>query len=526
MRDMCRIPFFFACVAMLVSCGPSKPRADLVFLNSAEPETIDPAMASDQVSMRIGESLFEGLCRINAQGHPEPGVAERWEVATDKLHYTFHLRSNSLWSDGKPVTAHDFVRAWERVLNPATASEYASQLYPLKGAKDYNDGVLKDFTQVGVHAMDDHTLVCDLANPVPYWVDLTAFLTLAPTPIPTVNKYPTTWTRPAHIVGNGPYLLDEWIIDDHIRLKKNPQYWDAANVKMATVEVLPIGDANTALNYFLTGQADLMMDKAHMPPSLQTKLKQQPWFHTGPFLGTWFIRINTTKPPFTDPRVRQAFAMAVDRKRITEKITQLGEHTATSFTPAGAGQNYQPPPGPDFNPEKARALLAEAGFPGGKGFPRVNYLHLTVPIEKFIAIELQAMWKENLGIEVSLDKQEQRIWLDTMRKLKYDLCRSSWVGDYNDPNTFLDCFTSANGQNRTGWASPRYDEYIAAAAREPEIEKRHAIFRDAENLLITQDSVIIPVYHYVGVQFRQEKLGGIQPNLIDDHPFRAMFWKP
>lgn len=526
---MCRIPFFLplaACATLLASCTESKPRADLVFLNSAEPESIDPAMASDQVSMRIGEALFEGLCRINAQGRPEPGTAERWDISPDRLRYTFQLRHGCRWTNGEPVTAHDFVRSWQRVLNPATASEYASQLYPLKNAKAYNDGALKDFSQVGVHAADDYTLICELENPVPYWIDLTAFLTLAPTPAATIEKFSKTWTRPANIVGNGPYTLDEWVLDDHIRLKKNPLYWDAANVRMATVEVLPVGDANTALNYFLTGQADLMMDKAHMPPSLQSKLKQQPWFHTGPFLGTWFIRINTTKPPFTDPRVRLAFAAAVDRRRITEKITKLGEPTATSFTPAGAGQNYQPPPGPDFDPERARALLAEAGFPGGKGFPRVTYLHLTVPIEKFIAIELQAMWKEVLGVEVSLDKQEQRIWLDSMRKLRYDLCRSSWVGDYNDPNTFLDCFTSANGQNRTGWANPRYDGYILAAAREADNEKRNAIFRQAESLLVGQEAAIIPVYHYVGVQFRRERLGGVQPNLIDDHPFRAMFWKP
>jgi oligopeptide transport system substrate-binding protein len=267
------------------------------------------------------------------------------------------------------------------------------------------------------------------------------------------------------------------------------------------------------------------MDKGMVPVSLVDKLKEQPWFHTGPFLGTWFIRINVTKAPFTDPRVRRALALAVDRKKIVDKITKMGERTATSLTPPGAGLNYQPPAGLDYDPAKARELLAEAGFPGGKGFPRIEYLYLPLPIERNIAVELQAMWQETLGITVNLTKQEQKIWLASMRELNFDMCRSSWVGDYNDPNTFMEMFTTGNGNNRTGWESKVYDEYIAAAAREADVVKRHAIFNEAEKLLISEAVPIIPVYHYVGVQFRRDNLGGVQNNLIDDHPFRAMYWK-
>ncbi len=533
MRHWNRIPNFFPlrlaglfCLGLCLSaCSRKAERADLVFINSAEPETLDPAMITDQVSMRLGESLFEGLCRLNAEGQAEPGAAERWEVSEDKLHYTFHLRANALWSNGEPVTAHDFVKSWERVLNPATGSDYATQLYPLNKARDYNEGKLKDFTQVGVRAIDDRTLETTLENPVPYWIDLCAFQTLAPVHLPTVEKHGGNWIQPANLVGNGPFLLERWRIDDHIRLKKNPRYWDAANVKLNTVDVLPISNANTALNYFYTGQADLLMDKGMVPVSLVNELKKQPWFHTGPFLGTWFIRINSTKPPFTDARVRRAFALAVDRKRIVEKITRLGEQTASSFTPPGAGKNYQPPAGLSLDVKQARELLAQSGFPGGKGFPRVEYLYLPLDVERNIAIELQSMWRENLGIDVNLTKQEQKMWLVSMRELSYDLCRSSWVGDYNDPNTFLECFTRGNGNNRTGWASARYDELIAAAAREADVGKRHSFFSDAEKILISGESPIIPVYHYVGVQFRRDGLKGVQANLIDDHPFRAMSWK-
>jgi oligopeptide transport system substrate-binding protein len=294
---------------------------------------------------------------------------------------------------------------------------------------------------------------------------------------------------------------------------------------MEVVDVLPIAEANTALNYFLTKQADLMMDKGMVPTSLVPKLKQQPWFHTGPFLGTWFIRANVTKAPFTDARVRLAFSYALDRKRIVEKITQLGEREAYSLTPPGTGKDFQPPPGVTYDPARAKALLAEAGFPEGRGFPRVSYLYLPLPIERNIAVELQAMWRDVLGVTVSLEKKEQKIWLSSMRELSYDLCRSSWVGDYNDPNTFIEMFTTGNGNNRTGWESKRYDELVAAAAAEADVEKRHAIFREAETLLISTDAPIFPVYHYVGVQFRREGLKGVEANLIDNHPFRAMWWE-
>ncbi|MEZ0386502.1 MAG: peptide ABC transporter substrate-binding protein [Verrucomicrobium sp.] len=506
-------------------CSRDAKRADLVFVNSAEIETPDPAMATDQVSMRISESLFEGLCRNNADGKAEPAVAERWEVSADHKQYTFHLRPDAVWSTGEPVTAHDFVYSWERALRPSTASDYAPQLYPLVNARAYNESKLTDFSQVGVKALDDRTLRCDLENPIPYWIDLCAFLTLSPVHRATVEKHGESWIKPQHLVGNGPYLFESWLIDDRIRLRRNPKYWDVKNVAMETVDVLPISEANTALNYFLTGQADLMMDKGMVPPSLVPKLKEQEYFKTGDFLGTWFIRANTTKPPFTDPKVRLAFSLAIDRKRIVEKITQLGERPAYSLTPPGAGQNFQPPTGLGYDPERARQLLAEAGFPGGKGFPRVEYLHLPLSVERNIAVELQAMWREALGVNVGLEKKEQKVWLATMRELSYDLCRSSWVGDYNDPNTFLEMFTIGNGNNRTGWENPAYDKLIAAAAAEGEVDKRHAIMVEAERLLVLEGAPIFPVYHYVGVQFRRPELQGVQANLIDNHPFRAMSWK-
>jgi oligopeptide transport system substrate-binding protein len=526
MRFLTRMLPLVACVMCLGACAPERERADLMFIQSAEPETLDPALTSDQVSMRLSTALFEGLCRGNQEGKPEPGMAERWEVSEDRKSYTFHLRTGITWTDGRPVVAQDFVESWKRALDPATGADYASLMHVIRGAKAYTEGTEKDFSRVGVRAVDEKTLVVDLENPTPYFIDLTSFVTLAPVPVATIQKHGTAWIKPGNIVSNGAYVLEEWLLDDRIRLSKNPHYWDAENVGMETVEIKPVQDANTALSYFHTGQCDLMMDKGMVPPTLTLKLKQQPWFHTGPFLGTWFIRINVTRPPFDDARVRQAFALAVDKKRIVEKITRLGEPLARGVTPPGTGQDYQPPPGLDMNLEEAQRLMAEAGFPGGKGFPRIEYLYIPLPEERNIAIELQAMWQEALGVTVNLVKQEQKVWLKSMRELDYHLCRSSWVGDYNDPSTFLDLFTSGNGQNRTGWASPKYDGLIGDAAREADIVKRNGIFQEAERTLIREESVVIPVRHYVGVQFyHADRLEGVQANLIDDHPFRCMRWK-
>jgi len=516
-----------ALIFVLVCCGGDTQRADLVFIQSAEPESIDPALISDQVSMRISTSLFEGLCRTNVDGRAEPGMAERWEAAPDGRSYTFHLRAGVRWSNGDPVTAQDFVDSWKRTLTPATAADYASQLYVIRNARAFNEGGLTDFGQVGVRALDPRTLHVELENPTPYFIDLCAFVTLAPVHMATVERHGSAWFKPDRIVTNGPYRLREWKIDDRILLEANPDYWDAANVRMKTVEVRPSSDPNTALNYFHTGLCDLLMDKGMVPPTLTQKLKTKPYFHTGPFLGTWFIRLNVTKPPFHDIRVRRAFGLAIDKRRITEKITNLGEPIAHGLVPAGAGQNYPGLETQAQNIQEARRLLAEAGYPGGKGFPTVEYLHIPLAVERNIAVELQAMWQDALGVNISLSKQEQKTWLTSMRELTYQMTRSSWVGDYNDPNTFLEMFLTGSGNNRTGWTSASYDALIREAATEPDPAKHTEILLKAERLLVLEEAPILPVYHYVGVQFyHAERLGGVKANLIDDHPFRCMYWKP
>ncbi len=509
----------------LAGCGRSFERAELVFVNGAEPESLDPALITGQPEGRIVNALFEGLTTFGPDGKPQPGVAERWEISPDRLTYTFYFRDDARWSNGDPVTTADFVGSWKRTLTPATGSDYASQLYFIRNAQPFHEGKLDDFSQVGVRALDARTLEVCLDNPTAFFLDLCAFVTLAPVHLATVEAHGDNWTKPGYLVSNGAYVLKEWKINDRIRLEKNPYYWNRANVAMESVDCLPISNANTAFNFYSNGQADLMLDKGLVPNQLLDELKGRKDFHSAPFLGTYFIRFNCTRPPFDDARVRKAFSLVINKKLIVEKITRAGEPVAGSIVPPGAG-GYEPPPGLTRDVEAARELLAQAGFPGGDDFPRISYLYSEGSANEAIAVELQAMFARDLGIRVDLHRQEWKVYLSSMSRVDYDFCRSTWVGDYNDPNTFLSLFVSGNGNNRTGWTSPRYDALIADAAKEPDVEARKAIFREAEHLLISEEAPICPLYFIVGIQFYDaDRLGGIEVNMLDEHPIKAMYWK-
>jgi oligopeptide transport system substrate-binding protein len=506
-------------------CEKAGRRAGLVFLNGADPETLDPALITGQPEGRVVSALFEGLLAFDATAKARPGVAASWEISPDKRVYAFHLRHDARWSNGDAVTAHDFLASWRRALAPETASDYASQLYFIKNGKPFNEGTLKDFRQVGIKAPDDFTLEVTLENPTPFFLDLCAFPTLFPVHLPTVTKYGDDWIKPGRMVCNGPYTLAEWRINDHIRLVKNTGYWDAAHVALDVVDILPTSNAITALNFYVTGRADLLIDKGLMPVSLITDLKRRPDFHAAPFLGTYFLRFNCTRPPFNDARVRKAFALVIDKNLLVTKITRAGELPASGFVPPGTG-GYASPPGFARDPDHARKLLAEAGYPGGRNFPHVTYLYDDRDLNEKLAIELQSMFSRELGVNVGLSRQEWKVYLNSMSDLDFDLCRSSWVGDYADANTFLGMFVTGDGNNNTGWSNPAYDRLIADAAREVDPRKRFDIFRSAEKILVSNEAPICPLYYYVGIQlYDANKLGGIQANLLDEHPLKEMFRK-
>jgi oligopeptide transport system substrate-binding protein len=518
-----------ACALVFVSgCSRNEPRADLVIINGIEPETLDPALIQGVAEMRITSALFEGLTRLNPKtALPEPGLAARWEMSPDGLTYTFHLRSNLVWSTGEPITAGDVVYSWIRALTPATASIYAGQLFYLTNAEDFNAGRITDPSLVGVHAIDPLTVRVELNSPTAFFLDLCAFQTLAVVPRQAIEKYGDNWLMERPVPSSGAYTLVTWRLNDKIRLRRNPRYWDAANTKTELVDFLPIGSPTTALNLYETGAADIVWDKAMVPAELLDVLLKRPDFHSYPILGTYFIRCNVTKKPFDDPRVRRALALAIDKERLTTKIMRAGELPADHFTPPGIA-GYQPPKGPGCNPEEARRLLAEAGYPGGKGFPRFEYMFNAAAggaakIHEQVAVELQQMWRDELGIDMELRQVEWKVFLADEDKLDYELDRASWIGDYNDPDTFLNLFMSDNANNRTGWKNARYDGLMREADRQVDPAKRERLLQEAETMLIRDESPVIPLFYYVGFNYYDTtKIKGIYNNVIDIHPLNAI----
>ena len=491
------------------------------------PRRLSPALILGIAEMRIVSQLFEGLTRLDPKtAAPGPGLAERWEMSPDGLTYTFHLRTNLAWSAGGAITAHDVVYSWIRALSPATASDYAGQLFYLKNAENFNSGKIKDSAQVGVHALDRFTVQAQLKNPTAYFLDLAAFQTLAVVPRQTIEKYGDNLIMARPLPASGPYELIAWRIIDKVRLRKNPRYWDASNTKTELVDFLPIGSSVLALNLYETGGADIVWDKDLVPTELLDVLMKRPDFHSYTILGTYFIRCNTTKKPFNDVRVRQALGLAVDRERLTKKITRAGELPAYTLTPPGISR-YHSPEGLGYDPVKARKLLAEAGYPGGKGFPRFTYMFNAAAggaakIHEKVGVELQQMWRDELGIEVELQQVEWKVYLAKEAALDYDLVRASWIGDYNDADTFLNLFMSGGGNNRTGWANARYDELIRAEGKENNPAKREHDFQEAEGILIREGAPIVPLFYYVGFNYYEtNKIHGINPNIQDIHPLNA-----
>jgi oligopeptide transport system substrate-binding protein len=518
---------FLLTLPWLAGCRPSAERADLVIVNGPEPESLDPHQLTGQADGRVALALFEGLTRYDPRtGQAVAGLAERWDVSPDRRVYTFHLRTNALWSTGEPIAAEDFLWSWRRALDPATASEYAGVLFYLKNGEAFATGKLKDFDQVGVRASDARTLRVELESPIAFFLELSAFQPYAVVPRRMIEKHGDRWLHARPFMASGAYVLDHWRLNDRIRLRKNPRYWDAANTQSDVIDLLPCVVPATALNLYETGAADIVWDKELVPPDLLDVVLQRPDFHVDDYLGNYFYRYNVTKPPFHDARVRQALALAIDKRRIVERITKGGEKPAACVSPAGIlnGTNlYHPPAGLPYRPDQARQLLAAAGYPGGRGFPLFHYTFNNVESHKQIAVELREMWQRELGIRVALRQLEWKTYLRAQAELDYDLVRSSWIGDYNDPNTFLDLFMSDNPNNRTGWRHARYDQCLREANATISPAQRERLLQQAERILVEEELPIVPLYFYVSIEYYDsDKISGIYPNLRVEHPLRAI----
>ncbi|AXU95024.1 oligopeptide ABC transporter substrate-binding protein OppA [Erwinia persicina] len=486
-------------------------KQELVKGNGAELQSLDPHKIEGVPESNVNRDLLEGLVISDTKGHPIPGVAESWDNKDGKV-WTFHLRKDAKWSNGEPVTAQDFVYSWQRLSDPKTASPYASYLQygHLENIDDIIAGKKSPDT-LGVKAVDAHTLEVTLSEPVPYFFKLLIHPSMSPVYKPAVDKFGEKWTQPANWVGNGAFKLSEWVVNERIVLVRNTDYWDNKDTKLDKVTFLPISSEVTDVNRYRSGGSDMTYN--NMPIELFQKLKKDipGEVHVDPYLCTYYYEINNQKPPFNDPRVRAALKLGIDRDIIVTKVKGQGDLPAYSYTPPYTeGIKLTPPEWFGWTQEKrneeAKKLLAEAGYTADKPLT-FSLLYNTSDLHKKLAIAASSIWKKNLGVNVKLENQEWKTFLDTRHQGNYDVARAGWCADYNEPTTFLGTMQSNSSNNTSHYKSEAFDKAMDAALSSPDEATRATRYADAEKIL-DKDSVIVPVYYYVNARLVKPYVGG------------------
>lgn len=475
--------------------GAKKDAKHLRYAVAAEPETLDPRKSTSIPAGIVAAQLFEGLTALDAASSPVPAAAERWEISPDGLTYTFHLRKGAKWSNGEPVTAADFEFAWKSVLSPEFASSYAYQLFYLKNGRAYNEKKAAA-DAVGIKARGDYILEVTLERPTPFFLSLVAFRTYYP-----VNRTAVAndrWAADAKtFVGNGPFRLTSWVHDNKMELVRNEHYWDAGKVRMAKVDIILVDSAATRLVMFENKQLDM----ADNPPISEIpRLQKEGKLKIFPFLGVSYFPFNVKKAPFDDAKVRKAFTLALDRRTLVDQVARGGQTPALAFVPPGiadaAGKDFRVKGGHHFADNDvvaAKKLLAEAGYPEGKGLPPVTLLYNTGESNKLIAEAVQEMWKRTLGVTVQLSNQELKVFYDNLDKHNFQLAIDSWIGDYVDPITFLELFETGNGNNSPGYSNPAYDSRLAAARQSSAPAARAEALHAAEKIIM-DEAVVCPLF--------------------------------
>jgi len=497
----------------------------LLITEGSEPQTLDPQISQGQIEHHIITALMVGLVENDEydQAKQGPGLADHWDHNEDYSAWTFHIRDTAKWSNGDAVTAQDFVDSYKRMLTASLGAVYADALFIMKGALDYYEGKLADFSEVGVHAENPQTLKIELVGPTPYF--LTAILHPAwyPVHIPTILKFgriderDTKWTLPGNYVGTGPFILKTWRQNDVIEVVRNPLYWDAATVKLNGINFYSIENSDTAERAFEAGQ---------LHKTLDVPLDRIPYYRRehpeririDPYLADYFYRLNTQRKPLDNPKVRLALNLAVNREEIVTNISRAKQPPETGIVPPGM-DGYEPLDVIHYDPERARQLLAEAGYPNGKGFPKFNILINTHEAHRVIAEAIQQMWKQELNIDVGIENQEWKVYLQSQNSMNYDMIRGGWIGDFMDPLTFLTIWTTGNGNNDTHWSNPTYDQLIDQAAHTGDLRKRFDILHDAERLFLNEPAVVC-IYWYTRVYLLDPSVKNWYPLAIDDHNYK------
>ena len=496
--------------------------------NGTEPQSLDPQIATGVPEHHIISAVMEGLVLKDRKTlEPRPGVAKSWDISDDGRVYTFYLRDNARWSNGDPHTAHDYAWSWWRALQPALGNLYAYMLFPVENAQQYYEGDISDFNKVGVKALNDRTLQVTLKYPTPYFLQLLDHYSLFPVHQATIEKFGdadqrgTRWTYEGNLVGNGPFQLVDWKINRRIVVQRNPHYWDKENVSLNEIIFIPIENIVTEERMFRAGQLHVTSSLPADKISVYREAKD-PELRIAPYLGTYYYRLNVRKPQLKDPRVRRALAMTVDRQKLVDNITKGGQLPAYAMTPPGT-MGYFPKSDLKFDPKGAKKLLADAGYPNGEGFPPTEILYNTNEGHRKVAVALQDMWKKHLNIDIRLLNQEWKVYLDSESAGQYEISRAGWIGDYVDPNNFLDLFLCGGGNNRTGWCNEEYDRLILDVAPSMSSHsERLEVFQQAEKLLL-DDMPIIPIYTYTTVQLVDSSVKNFDANIMNAASYKDLY---
>jgi oligopeptide transport system substrate-binding protein len=513
----------------LASAVPAQAETVLHRGNSAEPRTLDPHKVSWTWESNILGDLFLGLTTEAADGSIIPGAAESWTISDDGKTYTFKLR-DAKWSDGEPVTADDFVYSLHRILDPNFSAEYASALYVIENAEAVNTGKETDLNKIGVRAVDPYTLEIKLKSPAPYFLAQLSHATAYPVPKHRIEKLGDDWLDPGKMVSNGAYTLAEWVPNDHVKLVKNPNFYDAANVKIDTVYYYPTGDQNQAVQRFRAGELDTQDDFASESIALLRKELPKET-RIAPYLGIYYYVFNIAKnDAFKDMRVRQALSMAIDREAITDQVLKTGELPAYSFVPPGT-VNYGGPAYVSWKDtpyaarvEKAKALLKEAGYGPDRPLKFVLRYNTNINHEK-IARAVQAMW-QRIGVQAQLFDAEVVLHYDDLNAGNFDVARVAWVADYNDAQTFLRLLETRTGpQNYGHYSNSAFDELMDRASRTADLTERGKLMAQAEAVAM-EDQPVIPIYYYVSKSLVSTRISGWVDNAFNVHRTRWLSRQP
>ena len=524
---LCLLGFMLA----LSGCARERPvdlaRRDGMLLlgNGPEPQALDPHVTTGTAELNIQMALFEGLLVPNPESlAPSPGVARSWEVSEDGRVYRFELRP-ARWSDGEPVVAQDFVAAWKRALSPEQASPYASMMYLLEGAEAWSRGESASFT--GAQALDAWTLEVRLAKPVPYFLEALLHPVWFPVPSHLLAFQPPGervghWTQPGSFVGNGPFVLEKWLPNQFVEVRRNERYWDVQSVRLQAARFISIDEPAAEERAFQAGQLHVTDS---LPPARVRAYTESDSedLRVDPYLGTYYILLNLREPDLADPKVRRALALAIDREAIADRLLGGGQRPAGGFIPDNM-PGYVASIPVEYDPSLARSLFADAGYRDGTGFPAMEFLFNSSESHRKIAEALQAMWRQELGIEITLTNQEWRTYLQRRSSGDFQMARAVWIGDYLEPSSFLDLWTAGNPNNWAGWSDPSYDALVESAKRTVDPAHRMRQYALAERYLIAEQ-VIIPLYHYVTAYLLDPSVQGWHSNLLDWHPLKYVYFE-